>query len=189
MDALRNHEIPKGDKDFIVADKQAFDNHKNWIALENCPKIGTWLGPTHQYKNPYDNRRIDVKNHYMPLRTPSFSGTWDATVRYYVYTTSKKASWNKYKTNHYLSLDIRTQSVVNGSLSGSIITRQNIDNDSNTKYGDIYNHIATYTGVSEAFLDLNGQILMETIAGSSGQTGTAASHRGMNDLWGRQECK
>ena len=190
VDALKNHELPKGDKDFTILDKQAFDDYKNWVTLEDCPKIGNWLGPKHQYKNPDDNRRIDVQNHFAPFTTASTStpGAIDATVRYYIYTTSRKASWNKYKTNHYLSLDIRTQTAVNGSL-GPVITRQNIDNDDNTKYGDIYNHIATYTGVSQAFLDLNGVILTETIAGNSGQTGTAGSHRGMNDLWGRQECK
>ena len=189
VDALRNHEIPKGDKDFTVLNKEAFDDYKNWVALEDCPKIAAWLGPNHQYKNPDQNRRIDVRNHFAPIANPNSFGSWDATVRYYLYTTSRKASWNKYKTNHYLSLDIRTQLRVNGIPSGPIITRQNIDNDNNTKEGDIYNHIASFNGVSAAFLDANRHVIMETIAGSSGQTGTAGSHRGMNDLWGRQECK
>ena len=189
VNALRSHEIPKGDKDFIVADKQAFDDYKNWVALEDCPKIAAWLGPNHRYKNPDQNRRIDVQNHFSPFSTPNVFGGWDATVRYYIYTQSRKASWNRYKTNHYLSLDLRTQLRVNGIPSGSIINRQNIDNDDDTKYGDIYNHIASFNGVSIAFLDANRHVLIETIAGSAGQTGTAASHRGMNDLWGRQECK
>ena len=40
VDALRNHKIPNGDKDFTVLNKEAFDNFKNWIAIEDCPKIG-----------------------------------------------------------------------------------------------------------------------------------------------------
>ena len=190
VDALRNHEIPKGDKDFIVADKQAFDDYKNWVALENCPKTGNWLGPIHQYKNPNDNRRIDVQNHFESFYNPNDFGSWDGTVRYNIYTTSRKASWNKYKTNHYLSIDIRTQHIYSNGSSDPIIIRQNTDTgDTNTKYGNIVNHILSVTNMPYSYFQTNAEVLVETIAGSSGMTGTAASHRGMNDLWGRQECK
>ena len=186
---MKNHEIPKGDKDFTVFDKQAFDDYKNWVALETCPKFGAWFGPSHQYKNPNDNRRIEVQNTFDAFKTPLNNGNVNTDFVYWIFTTSKKASWNKYKTNHYLSIDIRTQLYQNGFASGGVTVRQNTDTgDTNTKYGDIYNYIGGFRDVSDNFTTLNFHSLTETIAGSSGMTGTAGSHRGMNDLWGRQQC-
>ncbi len=189
VDALKQHYIPENDRDFIVLRKEAFDSNRDWTFYEDCPKYGTWIGPTHQFKNPNANRRIDIQNSWLELGTPLPNGNWDTDFQYWVESVSRKASWNKYKTNHYLSLDIRIQEMV-GNNPLTSFARQDTETDNNTKFGSVATFVSGFRNVSFNFINANFFFLLETLPGSpgSGQTGTAASHRGMNGDYGRQEC-
>jgi len=191
IDALKNHKIDDKDKDFMIVDKRAFNNdYKNWVHSENCPKTGEWLGPNNSYKNPNANRRLKVRGHFSPMATPIGNGLWEADVRFLLYTESRKGSNNRYKTDHYLSLDIKSRTVNtnnNPPTLGSIATWKSTETDTNTKYGHTFVQIYSGTGTLE-FISTNSQRLEETIPGSTGFTGTAGSHRGMNARYGRIDC-
>lgn len=190
VNALKNRTIPDNDRDFIIVDKSAFDNTRNWIALESCPKGTTWIGPWHQYKNPDMNRRIEVKNSFHVFITPvnqfPTGMLFNKSYQYRIETVSKKASWNKYKTNHYLSIDIKGRKEYHGGVTppGPIIHKTATEQDSNTKYGFISVSLPPIWNS----LGLDNMVLLETIPGTSGLTGTSASHRGMSGRYARQMC-
>ncbi|MEZ4986703.1 MAG: hypothetical protein R2795_16980 [Saprospiraceae bacterium] len=187
--ALREEDIPKGDSMFYVLDTEAFGSTKNWIALETCPIDPTWLGPINQYKNPTANRRIDVQNAFYVIASINSSGLYDVDFQYWVESTSKKASWNKYNTNHYLSLDIRARFVdMSLGVFGQIRAIQGTQNVNNTKVASIYATISQHRNVPANLVAFRWEQVVETIPGSSGQTGTSASHQGMGGRYGRQQC-
>jgi len=187
VSALKQHYIPENDRDFVVVRKEAFDPNRNWIALEDCPKIGTWVFPKYQYKNPDANRRIDVQNAWYEIATPVGNGNYNVDYTYRIYTTSRKAAWNKYKTNHYLSIDIRLQQVVNGSPF-TIFSEQGTEIVNNVKEANLGVLIGSYINKPLSYFANNYLMLYETLPGSSGLSGTAGSHRGMDGLYGRQAC-
>jgi len=178
--ALKNRHIPESDKDFYYTDKSAFEPNKNWVESTTCPKYTTWIGPNRQYKNPTQNRRIDVRNSYHELIIPT-SGTTGFRREYFyaIETTSRKASWNKYKTDHYLNIDVLTSNI------SQRLTEN--EHDNNTKYG----FIIQYTFQDPIGLTSPEPFLVDVNPGVHGQSwnpGTSASHRGMRGRYGRLDC-
>ncbi len=189
IEALKNQYIPNNDKDFLVGENTIFNNNKNWIALENCPKDFTWVGPLHQYKNPSQNRRIEIRNSYYRIMTPTPGNLWTISGEYRIETVSKKSSWNKYKTNHYLNIDIRARRI-SPSSTQPITSHQKSEHDNNTKYGFISLSLSGFSGVDNAFAGLFKIRLVETKPGGAGwwDPGTSASHQGMGGRYGRHQC-
>lgn len=188
--ALNEKSIPN-DKKFIVLDDRIFNNNKAWVIGDNsCPKDALWRSGRFTRKNPTANRRITVRWEFRPVTTPRGGGLFDYTANFWIYSESRKSETNRYKTDHYLSIDIRTQRF-NEIPTGVVTTRQNIDTgDTNSKYGDIVNNIASYSNVTSTFLENNGERLVETIPGALGSnlTGSSASHRGMGGRYVRMDC-
>jgi hypothetical protein len=186
MTALKNRHIPESDKDFYYTDKSAFEPNKNWVETTTCPKTSTWISPNRQYKNPTQNRRIDVQNSYHVIITPvyttvPFSPDWKHEYFYTIETTSRKASWNKYKTDHYLNIDIQI------SNRGQR-TKKN-EQDSNTIYGFI--RVDVFFDPNFIGLPSSAPFLVNVNPGVHGQwsnPGTSASHRGMGARYGRLDC-
>jgi len=160
---------------------------RDWINFTYCPKDNTWIGPLIQYKNPNAVRRIDVQGLYERFIIPRSNGNYDMKYVYTVKSTSRKQSWNKYKTNHYHSADIIMNEVVNGveyyDVSFSKVRQHNSTKVANTQIIVNYDTNVPYGHWNSHFLRLS-----YVNPGSSGQQGTAASHQGMGGLYGRLRC-
>jgi hypothetical protein len=196
--ALKDRHIPEDDKDFYYTDKSAFELNKNWVQHETCPKTSTWIGGNHQYKNPSANRRIDVRNSYHEFETPQYTSQpglvyWIYSYVYRIETTSRKASWNKYKTDHYLNIDVRSQK--GDGVIKPVTTHQHkkTEQDNNTKYGFIEAHVYYMNTSGNPFFIPAAELpfLLDVNPGAHGQwwnSGTSASHRGMGAGYGRLDC-
>jgi len=186
IQALKNAEIPENDNDFLIEDKRAFSMDRDFFLNENCAKNSTWISLTSQFKNPNANRRIDVTNSFWEIKTPlNLPGTWSVDALYKIETVSRKSASNKYKTNHYLSIDVITRLLLFGNIPQSSVRYTKTETDTKTKYGFISRDV--FSGF--AGNDVNGEIqLIQALPGSSGQQGTSASHRGMGGHYARQSC-
>ena len=179
IDALDAGFIPDS-KDFIVYDDRINEvGTRDWWLDDDCPKDAYWTTGWHQYKNPNANRRIDVKYTFAPITTPRSNGLNDYTCKFITQSVSRKASWNKYKTNHYWNQRIEIQQF-NWIPSGNFNLLTNNGQNNKTKYGGGELLIAKYTNVSSATLASVGIRLKKTWHGA-----TSISHRGMGGLYVR----
>ncbi len=163
------------------------NNSRDWVNTQYCPKDYTWYGSIYQYKNPNAVRRIDVQNTWERFIIPVSGGRYDIRYTYSLNTTSRKQSWNKYSTDHYHSISILTNEVVNGVEHSDInFTRKTQRYSSQTSNTPI--NISYASGVSYGYWFSNFVRLSYVDPGTSGWQGTAGSHRGMAARYGRLRC-
>lgn len=191
-----NSGVAPTDGDIIVNDGRFFSpvngeaGDRSDVVLYNseCPadaSIGHHLDG--QQVSSGDNRRIDAHFDLMDITTEGSGGNKNYTSKFIIATTSKKGKKNTYNTDHYWSYNFKTTTFV--PFATVQLWTGKGQNDC-TKYGGKTVTILSLSNVTQSYLIANGIRLVEVIPGTSGggQTGTAASHRGMNGEYIRWDC-
>ena len=191
IEVISKREI-QNEKNFIILDDRVFkSDEKDWFRNHtNCPRDeGTDWGWTDFLKNPDANRRIKVRNQFIATTTPRSNGNVDYDCEYWIFSHSFKGTGNRYKTDHYLSINVDVTPFFGIPLGWSS-NRQNTSTVQRTKRASIVNHIKRDRNVSRTSLLAGGIRLIRTNPGADGslQEGSAASHRGMDGLYVRQNC-
>ena len=194
IQVLDSRVMPTGG-DFVIIDNRFFnhfgseagDRSDFVLNSTECPSDAaiTVLKENFQVSSG-DNRRIDVVFKFaLNITSPRPNGNQDYTCKFIIATTAKKGKKNKYKTNHYWSYNFTTTTFM---PTAPVITWSNTGQNSCVKFGGATVPIMSYTNVSPNFLAANGIRLVSVTSGTSGQTGTAASHQGMNGEYVRWLC-
>ncbi len=193
VEAISNNFI-LDENEFRIFDKKMFeiDNRSEDVTtvVDDCWTDDQIIWPwTSKVKNPDANRRIRTQNRWILLTSEGNDGKLDYDAEYWIFSESFKGTNNRYKTNHYLTINVDVVPFWGVPLNAHS-PRINTDIDTHTKWGNIVNHIEMFRDVDQSNLDDDGIRLLQTHPGinGSGLNGTGASHRGMGNLYLRHEC-
>lgn len=191
VEAMKSFNIKDRSK-FIIYDDSGFNSSKDFAIQTHygCAFQASQGNTTGLFTAPSEKRHIRIAWAFRSVLSPvGDTGLIDFDCFFVLNSTAYKGrrGTNRYKTNHYLSLDLDVvpNSILNPPppqiYRGWVSNRKNTDQDNNRKSGDIINDLEQFRSVSEEFIFDNLMHLVRINPGelNSGQTGTSAFHRGM----------